>query len=135
MTLVEKQKVLDVLNSLDVIETNGGEDAYILVENNQENHERLNEVGITSETIDKYGDEDTFCILALAFSEGYCDLYEMGKLIAFDKSLEVEVSEGNSIILYKQDGEVYLTISKDGGRIETVRLTSEQLQEIKNVIA
>lgn len=133
--MVEKQRVLGVLNSLEVIETNGGEDAYILVENSEENHKKLNEVGISSETINRYGDEETFCICALAFSEGYCDLYEHGKLIAFDKSIELEVDEGKSVIFYKHEGKTYLTLSEDSGRIDTIELIGEQLQEIKNVIA
>lgn len=40
----------------------------------------LNEVGITNEVIDKYGDEEMFCVLALAFTEGLADYYESGKL-------------------------------------------------------
>ncbi|MDF2854337.1 MAG: hypothetical protein K0Q87_188 [Neobacillus sp.] len=43
----DRQAVLDVMNSLPVIETNGGEDAYyILVANNEENREKLNAVGV-----------------------------------------------------------------------------------------
>jgi hypothetical protein len=113
MKIAEKQLILEALNSLEFIETNGGEEAYILVENNDENHKILNEVGISSETINRYGDEETFCILALAFSEGYCDLYEHGKLIAFDKSIELEVGNGKSVILYKHEGKSYLTLSED----------------------
>jgi hypothetical protein len=111
MNLFEKQRVLDVLNNLEWIETNGGDEAYILVENSEENHKQLNAVGITSEIINQYGDEETFCALSLAFSEGFCDIYECGKLIAFDKSIEVDLEKGKSIILYKHNEEFYLTIS------------------------
>jgi hypothetical protein len=81
MNIIEKQKVLDVLNSLKVIESSGGEEAYALVENNEENRSFLNELGVTTETITGYGDEETFCILALAFSEGYANDYIDGKLV------------------------------------------------------
>lgn len=80
MNFFEKKRVLDVLNSLEVIETNGGDAPYILVENSKENRKLLNEVGITNEVIDKYGDEEMFCVLALAFTEGLADYYESGKL-------------------------------------------------------
>ncbi|MGE7091116.1 hypothetical protein ACQKII_06565 [Lysinibacillus sp. NPDC048646] len=43
--------------SMEEIEQNGGEDAYILVENNVANHEKLNAVGVPNEAINKYGDE------------------------------------------------------------------------------
>jgi len=76
---MENQKILDVLNSLEVIEKQGGEDSYMLVENNEENRKWLNDVGIDSETINKYGDEEAFCVLALAFGEGYADFYQNGK--------------------------------------------------------
>lgn len=85
MKLVEKQKVLDVLNSLDVIESSGGEDAYVLVVNSEENRKKLHEVGLTNETINKYGDKETFCILSLAFSEKYADDYVDGELIVWDE--------------------------------------------------
>lgn len=81
MKTIDKQAILDVLNSIEVIEQNGGENAYILVENNAANHEKLNAVGVPSEAINKYGDEVTFCILALAFCEGYANDLEYSKLI------------------------------------------------------
>jgi len=40
----EKQKVLDILNSLSVIEKQGGEDTYILIRNNNENRKLFNDV-------------------------------------------------------------------------------------------
>lgn len=135
MKIAEKKRVLDVLNSLDVIETNGGEEAYILVENNKENHELLNDVGVPSETINGFGDEETFCILSLAFSEGYADLYDGNKIIAFDRKMEVEVSKGEDIILYKHNGGVYLALSKDDGSVAAMKLSGEQINQIKTVTA
>lgn len=87
MTNEERQAICDVLNSLEVIEQNGGEDAYILVDNNEQNREKLNSVGIGTEKIYAYGDDETFCILALAFGEEYADNYD-GKFI-----IEAETTE------------------------------------------
>ncbi|EGL15302.1 MULTISPECIES: hypothetical protein [unclassified Paenibacillus] len=70
---MNKQVVLDVLNSLEVIERQGGEDPYILVANNEENLSKLVAVGIPLEKLACYGDEETFCILSLAFGERYAD--------------------------------------------------------------
>lgn len=133
MKTIEKQRVLQVLDGLDVMETNEGEDAYILVKNSEKHHKLLNDVGVSSETINKYGDNETFCILSLAFGEGYCDLYERGRFIAFDKSVEIDVG-GKSVIFYTYKGDIYLTVSEDSGRITTTKLTNEQLQKIKDVI-
>lgn len=94
---MNKQAILDVLNSLEVIETNGGDDAYILVANSEENCRKLNAVGVTDETIMRYGDDETFCILALAFSEGYADEYRDGKLVLWgpiDDELRYRVLNG-----------------------------------------
>lgn len=77
----QKQKVLDVLNSLEVIETNGGDDPYILVENSPENRKKLNDAGVIDEIINRYGDEETFCILALATDQNYANDYKEGKLV------------------------------------------------------
>ncbi|MCR6108651.1 hypothetical protein HXA34_20360 [Salipaludibacillus agaradhaerens] len=131
---LEKANVLEVLNDLEVIETNGGEEAYVLVENNADNHKRLNDVGISSETINKYGDEDTFCILALAFSEGYCDFYDDGELIAFEESTEVDVQEGKSVVFYKYQNKHHLAILQTEGRLYKTELTKAQIERIKNTI-
>ncbi len=56
-TAIVNKKVLDVLNILEVIESQGGEDAYMLVDNNEENRNRLKEVGVSDGIIYKYGDD------------------------------------------------------------------------------
>ncbi len=71
---------MDALNELEVFESTGGEEAYALVYKTEEVIEDLHDVGISKETIDKYGDEETFCILALAFSEGFANWYDGTKL-------------------------------------------------------
>lgn len=79
---MNKQAIIDVLNSLKVVETNGGDDAYILVENNEENRSKLIEVGVTELEINAVADGETFCLLALAFNCGeYADAYKDGKFI------------------------------------------------------
>ena len=94
---MSKQAILDVLNSLEVMESQGGEDAYILVDNNDEVRGRLAAVGVDAETIRKYGDDESFCILAMAFSEGYCDEYRNGQLVLWgpiDDDLRQRVIDG-----------------------------------------
>lgn len=89
---MNKQAVLDVLNSLEVAEINGGEDAYILVANNEENRMKLNAVGVSDETIRKYGGDDEFvCILALAFHGGYADDYKDGKFVLKHELTEQQI--------------------------------------------
>jgi len=88
---MNRQAICDVLNSLEVIDRQGGEDAYILVANNEENRAKLAAVGVPTEKLTYYGDEDTFCILALAFGEGYADYIENGKLKLFDEPIDDEL--------------------------------------------
>lgn len=88
MKTIDKNKVLDVLNGLEVVEE--GSEGYILVENNKEVHEKLNALGVSSETINKYGDDETFCIIALAFTEGYAKDFRDGKLVTAP-NLETEI--------------------------------------------
>lgn len=94
---VDKQAILDVLNSLEVMEYQGGEEAYALVENTLENRAELNHFGITEETVNKYGDNETFCIFALAFDNGFSDYHQGGKLYLFgpiDDDLRQRVING-----------------------------------------
>ena len=93
----KRQRILDALNQMDVIESGGGEDAYVLVENNKENRQILTDAGIPLKTALKYGDDDNLCILALAFSEGYATWYTGSKLIYHDVSVN-DIREH----LYKQ---------------------------------
>ncbi|WP_289140753.1 hypothetical protein [uncultured Brevibacillus sp.] len=94
---MNRQAVLDVLNSLEVADMNGGEDAYILVDNNEDVRKKLNAVGVSDDVIHRYGDDDSFCVLALAFGEGFADGYEKGKLILWgpiDDELRYRVLNG-----------------------------------------
>lgn len=87
-----RQQILDALNSLEVTDRNGGDDAWALVENNEENRARLREVGVTDEEMDAVGDEECFCIYALAFNGQYANwIGSDWKLIWSDKS-KVKVS-------------------------------------------
>ena len=78
---MDKKRVLDVLNSLEVIDEYGGDDFAVIVESSEENFRKLEEVGVSREIALKFGDEESFCIAALAFSEGYADWYEDGKFM------------------------------------------------------
>ena len=78
-------KVQYPLNSLEVVESQGGDDAYLLVANSPENRAKLNAVGVTDEQINGYGDEETFCLLALAFDLDFADEIDTdGKLAKWD---------------------------------------------------
>ncbi|RJX40953.1 hypothetical protein D3P09_02745 [Paenibacillus pinisoli] len=92
------EAILNVLNSLEVIEQQGGEDSYILVANNEVNRSRLAAVGVPAEKMVYYGDDETFCILALAFGERYADEFVNGYLIKWgpiDDSLRYRVLNGD----------------------------------------
>lgn len=94
---IDKQAVLDVLNSLGVVETNGGDSPYILVENNENVRMKLNAVGVNDEVINQYGDDDSFDVLALACAEGYADYWEKGKFVVWgplDDELRYRVLNG-----------------------------------------
>ncbi|MGK5511762.1 hypothetical protein [Brevibacillus formosus] len=94
---MNKQAVLDVLNSLEVVETNGGDSPYIIVENNEDVRKKLNAVGITNEVINQYGYDDAFDVLSLAFAEGYTDYYEKGMFVLWgpiDEELRNRVRNG-----------------------------------------
>jgi hypothetical protein len=132
--LAKKQKVLNILNSMEVVESNGGEEAYILVENNEENQELLKQAGISLETALKYGDEETFCILALAQCEGYADLYDGSKLVAFEEKFEMDFPGEQSVVLYKSGNEHRLGIFQDDGYFITQELSADQLDDISKVI-
>lgn len=88
MKIELRNRALHFLNQMEVIEENGGEEAYALVENNEENRLLLQEAGIPLETALRYGDEDTFCIISLAISEGYATYYTGDKLIYHDISVD-----------------------------------------------
>jgi len=75
MNREEKQAVLDVLNSFEVQDSQGGEECFILVESSEENLSALEKVGVPREVALGYGDEDMFCIAAVAFDLGVADVW------------------------------------------------------------
>ncbi len=91
---MKNKEVLNVLSNLDVSEQSGGEEAYALVEINDEVVDQLDSVGIDIDTAKKYGDDETFCILALAFSEGYANWYDGDKLHNYDTTYHNIALEG-----------------------------------------
>ncbi|MBY0122179.1 hypothetical protein [Bacillus sp. S/N-304-OC-R1] len=131
---MNRKEIAAVLNSFEVIESSGGEEAYALVANTEENRKELNEVGVPSDVINGYGDEDTFCILSLGFSEGYIDLYDGEKVIAFDESIEFEMDGNKSVTLYKNEGEYFLCVSNDGGSVDIMNISDEQRETIKKIL-
>jgi len=135
MNKLNKKEVVKALNSLEVIEASGGDCAYVLVENNKENHELLNEVGISSDTINQYGDEETFCILSLGFSEGLIDLYDGSKCICFDEEIKLKVDTGKEVVLYKTDESVNISIHEDSGDVYIKELSKEQIIDIVNFLS
>lgn len=76
MNVTERERLLDCLNSMEVLAESSGEEAYVLVENNEKNRKLLDKAGIPLEKALSYGDNETFCILALALSEGYANGYD-----------------------------------------------------------
>lgn len=134
MKTIDKKLALTVLNSLEVIEREGGEYAYILVENNEENRLALNAVDISDKTIKKYGDDKTFCILALAFGEKLADLYAGGELIYFDKMMEFETeTPGVDVIFYECDGETYIAITEPDGSFIKNKVSSDKLETFQEL--
>ncbi|EHS59419.1 hypothetical protein [Paenibacillus sp. Aloe-11] len=79
--MLNKQAILDVLNSLEVVDEQGGDDAYMLVDVTPEMLDKLAYVGVSKDTVVKYGDEESICILALAFGEGYANGFERNRLV------------------------------------------------------
>lgn len=131
MRNVLRKRAVHFLNQMEVIESNGGEDAYALVENNEENRNLLIEAGIPLETAFEYGDEETFCVLALAFGEGYADLYDGQKLVAYDSSVELEIDSGKYLVIYRNEKDYFISLQDDNGYATRVKLTEEQVKKIK----
>ncbi|MEK5061007.1 hypothetical protein BK126_26190 [Paenibacillus sp. FSL H7-0326] len=88
---MNKKAVLDVLNSLEVVEENRGDNAYILVKNTTELQKELAKHGVDAQIIMRYGwDRETFCILAFSFGEGIATDYEPGKGLVFNEESKKE---------------------------------------------
>jgi hypothetical protein len=116
---VNRQAVLDVLNGLDVIEACGGDEPYILVENSEENREKLRAVGVQPERLRYYGDDETFCILALAFGDGYANGFRDGKLVHDEPAPCKKCGfEDEFINDYNEEGEEYTFCGNCGTVVE-----------------
>lgn len=135
MDLIKRRNAVEALNSLEIIETNGGEEAYALFENNEGNHAILNEAGISSDVINRYGDGETSCLLSIGMGEGYADLWDGNKLIVFDSKMEIQMKDGLDVVLFKHEGVPQIALSYVGGEVLIKNLSDEQVDQIKKVIA
>lgn len=118
MSEQNKIEILNVLNSLEIIDQNGGDDAYMLVANTPETRERLSQLGVSSETIRNYGDDETFCILALAFGEGYATDYKSGVGLIYEEKKIDEIKEDlNAIADEVWEKDVFDVITNQEGKI------------------
>lgn len=135
MTYSERKKVVDALNSLEIIESQGGEEGYAIFEINDENRATLNAVGLTDDVIHSYGDDETSCILAIGFGEGYADLYTGNELIVYEEKVELELETGVTTIFYKYRGIPHVVVASDNGSMLIKKLTEEQVSEIRKFIA
>lgn len=132
---MDKQAVLDVLNNLEVIETNGGEDPYILVERTDATIQKLNDVGVSTETIDQYGDEETFCILALGFGEQCANFVKNGALKNVENATELTFPNGYTVQLFEFEGKVRLTLLDSAGVLMSESIvTPEEARTIKSIL-
>lgn len=96
-TLEEKKAIVKVLNNIEIIEENGGEDGYALAEQNQKNYDALAAVGVKKETIDEYASDGCFCVLSLAFSENIANHIENGKLKAVENIVTTDIQTKNGL--------------------------------------
>ena len=130
MDFNRRKQVVDVLNSLEIIESNGGEVAYALFELNEENLSALNEVGITDDIIKGYGDEETSCILAIGFGEGYADIHVNDKLVVFEEAVEINLGNDFETIIYKHEGSLFAVLNSNSRYTELEKLSEEQVNAL-----
>ena len=132
-----RKEIIQVLNQLPVIDESGGDDAYVIVENNIENRAALEDVGVTHDIIARYSNphDGTFCILTLAFSEGYADLYTGGQLVCFDNYMEFDIDseKGQSILIYTCANEKAIALS-NGADVTAITLDEEKRQKLIDIL-
>ena len=130
MNSIKRQTVLNCLNKMEVIESEGGDSAYALVENNEENRQHLKEAGISLETAIRYGDNETFCIIALACGEGYANWYDGTKLTyKGEPQLKVCLHKNGAHTLERKDGHWTL----DGIEIDQEHAISELVEAVQDL--
>lgn len=74
--------IVDMLNNLELADESYGEDeSYMLVDITDEVVNEFEAWGYVRADLEKYGDEDSFCVLAFAADKGYANYVKGGKLI------------------------------------------------------
>lgn len=90
--MLTNQEKLDLLNSLEVIDQEGGEDLYVLVENNDKNREVLSKiVPDVDEYVRQVGDSETIDLVLAAFEYADADYYTGSKFKTITKDEAVDL--------------------------------------------
>lgn len=130
MNAIKRQMVLNRLNKMEVIESEGGDSAYALVENNEDNRQLLKEAGIPLKKALRYGDNEAFCIIALACGEGYANWYDGAKLSYKGKpQLKVSLHKKGAHTLERKDDRWVL----DGKEIDQEHAISELVEAVQDL--
>ncbi|MNV76306.1 hypothetical protein D3C71_1696470 [compost metagenome] len=89
---MENNEKIEILNSIEVIHSEGGEELCVIVENNEENREKLLKIGYTEKNIEHSIFEDGIDLTMYAFEHGA--IYYTGtKFISSEKELFVDLKE------------------------------------------
>lgn len=135
-TLEQKKEIVKVLNNIEIIEENGGEDGYALAEQNQKNYDDLAAVGVTKETIDEYASDGCFCVLSLAFSENIANHIENGKFKAVEDIVTIDLQTKNGLAqmgVLKDEGKTQM-FYMDAAVCTSKDLTTDEINALKTII-
>lgn len=127
---LNRNSIVEVLNDMyrnDVVDSDGGDYCYQLVEDNEANRNKLRDVGVTDQQISNVTEDGYFCLLQLAFNERLADDFAQEFTIwepLVDDELRYRVLNGDAI---PSDAERLLQeLEKNEQRIKSF---TEALQE------
>lgn len=93
-----KPSTIDIINSIEIIEKQGGDDAYILIADSEENRKKLRTAGLNDHQIEECACNGTIDLLWIVAVHAIADDYKDGKFIAWEplsKEERERVHEGN----------------------------------------
>ena len=134
MEYAKRQAVLDVLNSLEVSDSEGGESAFIEVHHTLEVTQALKAVGVPAHIQNRYEHNPGYLdILHLALSEGYADYYAGDKLLAYEEEVRIAGTDGEHSIVLNAGKPAFVHSTYAGGGIYH-EFTVAELKALRHIL-
>lgn len=133
ITQQEKEALNRLVNDMDAVGGYRDGKVVMLVENTQDNKNKLNKFGIDDATIDSVTEDGSLCLLDLMSKAGLPCIMDDNGIKIIDDALDVDF-DGIHVVFLRDNDEITFGISNDTGA-RTFVMDDELREKMRSILA